>query len=167
MMRSLRDRLVPRVAEPAHREALRRDPLSELILARTPAALVDYPLETLFSIWALYTGLPLVFCLDPAPTSITSLVDSAVVWLWAVGMTISGVAIAWGILFGRNAQRISRGLWLLGPVCLCYAIALFNVPGGRLLASFFAFVIAPFCLLRGALIRAEVTMKRRVRKATW
>lgn len=143
----------------------RLSPRGERILARTPAALIEYPLELLLSIWGLFTGLPLVFGISPAPNSVSATVVGPVVWLWGLGLTLSALSIAVGIRRPARRWAIGRGLWLMGPVCFCYALALAGRPGGLWIASFLALVIAPFCGWRGWWLRQEPAIQERIRQA--
>jgi hypothetical protein len=140
---------------------------AERWLQRTPVALLEYPFETLIAAWGLFSGPPLLLGFA-RPPSINDLLPTCMVYLWACLMFLSGLTMATGLIRHTYGTTVSRGMYLLGTVCVVYAVAILTavgpvagIPSGPLLT-----VIGVLCYLRATWLRARAVILHRVSEAS-
>ena len=132
---------------------------TDRLIARAPAALLDYPFECLLAAWGLISAPPVLIG-AAIPSSLAALLPRGMVLAWAGLLLIAAATIGLGIIAGRYSTTVARGLSLLGSVCILYAVAIGSVagwaqglPAGALLA-----VIGWLCYLRAFRLRAQGRM---------
>lgn len=111
-------------------------------LSRTQAIL-EYPLATGISVWAVAMGVLTLYGVAPSRT-----INALEHWQaigWAIGVITASVTTFWGLFISRKVLTVARGMYLHVMTFAIYSLSIVAVTGfsnGGALASFLLIMAA-------------------------
>lgn len=118
------------------------------LLRYVPENLIEYPFETLVSVWAMLSG-SISVIYTGTPNSIAALMPDWVGTVWGGALLISGVSAAIGLRKRWYATLVPRGMQLAAVAMCFYATAILAVIGPSALPNVLLLItVAIIILLR-------------------
>lgn len=141
----------------------RRRNLRERVLLRLPTAVIEWPFETMMSLYALITGAALTTGLVSS-ASVAALFPEWAARILGVLYLVGGLDVAWGLHRGAYTSACARGLRLLGGSIGAYTVSIIAFGGWRrsAVAALIIGGVALLCALRSFYLRGKGQMLARI-----